>query len=157
MICKENDEEMITKQHMIGIQGIDEQHKELLVLLDELLGYLGKEKSSYDCVTASLKKIMENLKSHYATEEKLMEMIGFSGLEEHKIRHEKLYRQIADAAETLEKSKNFNITDTIRIIREADLEHIASCDAEYMAHVDNLMELKQKYNITSVRAQILTK
>ena len=152
-----NEEDKMKKQPMIGIPGIDEQHVEFLKLLDELQNHLGKENPSYKFVQTALQKIMENLKVHLATEENLMEMIGFSGKEEHKIQHEKLSKQISDAAETLKKTKNPNIIDKIRSIREADVEHVALYDVEYTAHIGNLMDLTDKYNITSVRAQILTK
>ena len=157
-MCKTaNNKEKTTKLPIIGIPGIDEQHREFMALLDELQGHLEKEKPACDFVIASFHKLTENLKVHIATEENLMEMIGFSGIADHKVQHKNLLKQISDAAETLEKSGNLNIADTIRFMREADLEHIAASDVEYAAHIENLMVLKQKYNISSVRAQVLTK
>ena len=145
------------QQPITGIPGIDEQHKEFFALLDALQDHLEKENPSFDFVCTSIQKIMESLKAHFAVEESLMEMIGFPKLGDHKIQHEKCYRQVSDAVETLGKSKNLNIIDTISSMRDAALEHVTVFDVEYSAHIENLIELKQKYNITAIKAQILTK
>ena len=143
--------------NITGISGIDTQHGEFIALYDELLDYLGKEALSFDFVYDSLQKIMKNLKSHFSTEEKLMEMTGFPGAEKHKSLHKKLYKQFSDTVKAVKKTKDINITDIVRAMRDADMEHIRLYDAEYVSHVENLITLGEKYNITSVRAQTLIK
>jgi len=154
---KQNTDAPVITQHITGIPGIDEQHNELAAQLAALLNHLGKGKPSSDFICDSFKKIMESLQLHFSTEENLLGMIGFPKKVEHISLHEKLYNQFSELAGAFEKTGDVNISDAVSALRDAGMEHIAVCDAEYAAHIEKLMALKQKYNITAVRAQILTK
>ena len=144
-------------QPFTGIPGIDGQHKELMNQITVLLDHLGGKDPSVEVVYNSLQKIAECYKTHFATEESLMKMIGFPGIENHKKQHAKINKQVADAAATLKKSENLKIINTINAIREAEEEHTSVYDIEYASHIETLMALRKQYNITAVKAQVLTK
>ena len=147
----------IDSQYIVGIPGIDDQHNDLFMQFTALLDYLEKENRSFDYIYASLQKITEALETHFSTEESLMEMICFTGIENHKNQHNRLHKQLSDISDTLSREKDVQINQSLYSLRDAKLEHIASGDAEYAVHIENLMALKQKFNITAVKAQSLTK
>jgi len=144
-------------QCITGIPGIDGQHNDLFKNVTALLDYLKKGKTASDSIRELLGKIKESLKSHFETEESLMEMIGFPKVVNHKKQHEMLYKQISDIADAFEKDNGVNIADAVIALNDAKLEHSAVSDVEYVAHIEKLMELRQQFNITAVKAQILTR
>ena len=144
-------------QQFTGIPGIDTQHKELMKQFTVLLDHLCGKDPSAEFVDKALQKIAESFKDHFATEESLMEMIGFTGIENHKKQHEKLNKQVADAAAAIKKSKKLKMINIICAIREAEEEHASVYDIEYATHIETLMAFRQQYNITAVKAQVLTK
>lgn len=89
---------MVWKEHYkVGVQQIDEQHKQLLLRLEELLGTIKRnpENEKEECKQA-VEFIKSYVKVHFTTEEMYLESIGFTELEAHKLQHEQFAVQIRD-------------------------------------------------------------
>ena len=138
-----------------GIPGIDDQHNTLFILCRDLLAALEKNKASTDSSAADLKVIIENLKTHITTEENLLVMIGFPGLEDHKSRHNKLLVQLKELQKSL---KTRDVSESSRMFKDFydDMQtHLSVYDQEYTVHIEKLLSLRKKFNISALTARIL--
>lgn len=68
-----------------GIDEIDKQHKEIVEMYEALEG-----KNEREMVLAVVKFIAANMKEHFATEERYMELLDYPDIEEHKKEHKKM-------------------------------------------------------------------
>lgn len=66
----------------VGIQEIDEQHKVLVGLLNELHTAISGHKGSAEC-RVILDRLAEYARAHFAVEESLMRVLGYPDYENH--------------------------------------------------------------------------
>ncbi|MRI32538.1 hemerythrin [Endozoicomonas sp. OPT23] len=92
-----NTEELFTwtDELSVGIEEIDEQHKVLVDLLNELHRGI-MEKHGSEVTIEVLDRLVEYTRIHFALEESLMRMLHYPGYEEHKQHHEMLLNQVAE-------------------------------------------------------------
>ncbi len=76
-------------RYELGIPLIDEQHKRIFFLLNQLHQSVIGRKSREDVETV-LQGLMRQTAEHFHTEEAFMEQMGFPGLEGHRGQHSKL-------------------------------------------------------------------
>ena len=145
---------------LTGIPGIDAQHKEWFLLCDSLIDSLEKGTISFDLQYSLIQDLLERMKTHFVTEDNLMEMISFPKSAEHKAAHNDFFTRLAkeaDAHKSNESSGNGNsgLSGFLRSLLEEIREHIAVFDKELTIHIESLMSLRKKYNITALKAQVL--
>lgn len=144
-------------QYITGIPGIDDQHTRLIAMCNSVLDNLEKKDVSFESVSASVQEIVDELKSHFSTEESLMEMIGFPEIAGHKTQHEKLGKLFSEELKNLNKDVNAETSRSVCTMRDSELEHMAVYDIEYAIHIEKIISLRQKFNITALKARTLTK
>lgn len=154
---KQKVKSVLDQSYKIGIPGIDEQHNEIIFFCNEFLEHQEKGKTPPDFLETSLQQLSECLKAHSSTEMSLMEMIEFPGIDEHKEQNKKVYKHFSGALKAQKKGDNDEMNQCISAFRDAVLEHIAVWDTEYTAHIENLIVLKKKYNISANKAVVLTR
>ena len=92
--------------YQLGVELIDQQHKELFQMVDDLITNLenSKEwqpKQKYIVSLAFMKRYVAN---HFQAEEEYQASIGYSGLAEHKKEHDKFTKTILEYEEKLHKT-----------------------------------------------------
>ena len=85
-----------------------------------------------------------------------MEMIGFPDTAEHKAEHKKIFNKLTKKIKALKESKRVGFTRFVSSFKEAIHKHNNAYDRAYTVHIEKLMDLKNKYNITALKAQVLT-
>lgn len=90
---------MITwdEKYSIGIETIDNQHKELIALIDKLSDLLTNAvqgQDIYDDMMALIADLRDYTVYHFGYEEKIFESIGYSNTAAHKAEHKKLIEEI---------------------------------------------------------------
>ena len=86
--------EMIWNESMsVGVGGLDEDHKELVALLNEMDEAVACGQSR-DAINAIIDRLMEAVKTHFAREEDLMAKAGFPGAAEHTREHDETLKAI---------------------------------------------------------------
>lgn len=117
----------------IGIEEIDEQHKVLVALLNEMnmatKNRLGQEKAA-----EVLSKLIEYAKIHFAVEESLMRILNYPEYEDHKMRHQHLMGNIL---ELTRKFENGRLTVGIELqffLKNWLTKHILESDRRYAGH-----------------------
>ena len=141
--------------YLTGIPGIDVQHEELFFTCDTLRKSSVRKNASLDSIIASAGEFLKNLKTHYTVEETLLEMIGFPKAAEHKAQHRKLFNVLKKEIKALKSNENPEISRFAHSLQDALINHIAVSDREYTVHIESLIEMRKKFNITALKARIL--
>ena len=114
----------------IGIKEIDEQHKELVRLLNALNVAIHKHRGSAAC-----RKILDSLadytKIHFTVEESLMRVSGFPGFEAHRRDHEDLISQVATLQEKLDAGQAKITFELLHFLKQWLLHHIVGDDKRF--------------------------
>ena len=94
------DESLIT-----GNSTIDEQHKELIHRIDNLLILCENEKPARREAIQMLDYLSDYTDYHFAEEERLQEEAGYPGLEEHRKKHAEFRSTVRELHEMLEEQE----------------------------------------------------
>lgn len=119
----------------LGIPVIDAQHKRLVEMCNALYLNVLQNKNREDwknLLAAALRECAEYVQVHFRDEEKLMVACGFSGLGEHKKRHDEFTKKVLD---TVNGFSTVSMADTIKFIKflyEWILSHVAHEDKLYV-------------------------
>lgn len=87
-----------------GNQLIDEQHRELIGRINDLLIQAENHTEKLDAIKM-LDHLADYTEYHFKAEEQLQEEIGYPGIEEHKKRHEELRQTVKELYEMLEEQE----------------------------------------------------
>lgn len=83
-------------EYFIGVELIDEEHKQLFAYANEAYALLQEEftPDKYDNIADILRKLREYTKKHFADEEEYMESIGYKRLFTQKIQHQEFISRL---------------------------------------------------------------
>ena len=117
----------------VNIQEVDEQHKVLVDLLNQLhhaiKDHRGKAASRH-----ILDQLADYTRTHFLLEESLMRVLHYPGLEIHKQQHEDLIKQIQELQHKLDY-ENVTITfELLHFLRNWLVQHINDSDKRFGAH-----------------------
>jgi hemerythrin len=126
-------------KYSVGIPLIDDQHKELIRLTNELYqGCLGGDEAAQDLFFNAILGAMDYVKYHFSAEEKILENVRYPKLAEHKKQHEDFVRQMVDDVKSFQGGKKFVPNNFVRFLKDWTLSHIAIADAQYATYIMNL-------------------
>lgn len=116
-------------KYSVGIESIDEQHKKLINILNDLHDAM-KEGKGREQINKTLSDLIEYTKTHFAYEEDLMKIHKYGGDISHKKDHSELIKAINQFQKRLNEG---SITLTIEVkdfLRNWLLDHIGKRDKE---------------------------
>ncbi|MCL2806002.1 MAG: bacteriohemerythrin [Treponema sp.] len=118
-----------------GIKVIDEQHKGLVDLVNEMFNHVtGDEDQERKYLNRVIDEAVNYIKVHFATEEKIMNSSKFSGYIEHKEEHKKFILTVAEHIEYFNTGKRVSLMSFSKFLKEWVLSHIAIVDRKYFTH-----------------------
>ncbi len=123
----------------IGVDQMDDEHKELFVRINKLLVALVEGSNNYD-LSEIVGFINEYIDFHFRDEEKLLESVNYPQLTEHKKLHA-IYEAEFDQIEKRLKSGEFDVMMLIEIQEKVVnwlLDHIAKVDRKYGEYINSL-------------------
>jgi hemerythrin len=136
-------------RYSVGIPLIDEQHKKLLEMTNEL--FLACNYST-DSGKAQFKKTAHDavayVKFHFATEEKIMELTAYPALESHKKEHADFVRKVFDDVKAFEQGRPLIPNQFVRYLKDWVLSHIAITDSKMGNFLTDLRKAGKIGNIT---------
>lgn len=116
--------------YSVGIKSIDEEHKNLLRLINNLHSavryYTGEEFER-----KALSELMEYTRVHFAREEELMKKHQFPGYEEHKRQHDEMAATAQRMVEGYEQDALGAMDEISTFLRDWLISHINGTDQEY--------------------------
>jgi len=145
----------INTHRLTGISGIDVQHRELFLKIDRFMDSLKNGNPSTGDVHADIDDILENLRSHLATEERLMEIIAFPKAEEHKANHRNILNMVTEEMKILKNTDNKKIFRFVSSYRHIAAAHIAVFDHDYVQFIRKLTTAKNRLNVAALRTRAL--
>jgi len=114
----------------VGVRAMDDQHSILMDTINELRlalnrGY-GRER-----IAEKFDEMIEFMRMHFASEERLLEQIQFEGLAEHRVAHHKLLADMIHTAHQVQYGEGMMANRFFGAVRDSFLAHIEEFDKPY--------------------------
>jgi len=119
-------------KYSVGVKNLDEQHKEVINLLNELHAAMLKGQAQNVAGTL-LPKIQRHAREHFSTEERLMESTRFSGLAEHRAEHQALLARVDTCAARHKQGDSAVYMELLNFMRDWLINHMQKMDQKYTA------------------------
>lgn len=113
--------------YKVGVKVVDQQHRRLVSLVDELYEAMKSGKGS-DGAKKVLRGLVDYTKSHFRTEEEFMKSHSYPGMLAHKREHEDLARQAEDLLSQVEQGKLTVPIETGKFLKDWLTVHIMGTD-----------------------------
>jgi hemerythrin len=124
------------ERYSVGIQTIDDQHRELLRLINIFyLSCAGEGESAKASFKLLVRGLINYIKYHFAAEEQLLERIKYPDISAHKRQHKEFTRYILEKTENFERGKALSLGNFARYIRDWMITHITLIDKKYTTYI----------------------
>ncbi|MDR0876472.1 MAG: bacteriohemerythrin [Treponema sp.] len=139
----------------VGVKLIDDQHRELLDLTNDLFNHcVGDEKSERAYFESVIGKAVQYIRGHFSTEEKIMIATNYPGYKDHKRAHDTFVLQVIEQARSFEEKRSFTLLAFTRYLKDWILTHIAVVDKEYVEYFKKIATRKADGRLTITRSDI---
>ena len=125
-----------SNEFSVGILEIDEQHKVLIGILNELSEAIDAIRGT-EVRTQIIDRLIEYTRIHFIVEESLMRILEYPKYEEHKHQHEQLLSQIGEFLAKI-NNENMSTYELLFFLRSWLLNHILKSDKAYEKHFLNM-------------------
>jgi hemerythrin len=120
-------------EYSIGIQEIDDQHKKIIQLVNDLLKICRDDNNDgdHESFNQLVGTILEYFKKHFETEENLMLEKNYPQYAEHKKRHDKLLEDVKKMMDKMvHKKQKESLINMVIFLREWFVENIYIIDKQ---------------------------
>ena len=128
----------------IGMASIDEQHQAISAMVNNLYDSLEKGVYNEDNVGSVLIPIVECLKYHFQTEEKMMMEANYSEYHYHKSLHDRFNEDIMLSVIKIKKNEKVDARELLVLIRDWLLNHIEQEDRKLITVLEENPPAKAK-------------
>jgi len=119
-----------------GIELIDAQHKELLVLINRLYkACLAKGDGADGEFRSAIHRMVDYVHFHFSAEVALLEKAGYPDVEDHKNHHDLLIKNILEASRDYGRGNTYVPIKFVRMLRDWVFGHIAVQDKVYAKYI----------------------
>ena len=119
------------KRFELGVKPFDDQHKQLVDLLNYLHDNINDSAVPREALGAVIVKLIDYTNYHFAAEEKAMEYYGFPDLAAHREEHAKFCHMVAAFQHDFENGQNDFSLDVLSFTGNWLFDHILLVDTEY--------------------------
>jgi len=150
-------QELITWSNRLscGIKLIDDQHKVLVNLVNEMFKHItGNEVQEHDYFNRVIKEVVDYVKVHFTTEEKILTATKFSGYAEHKKEHENFVLAVVANIKDYEAGNRLTLSSFTKFLKDWILSHIAMMDKQYFEYFKKIATRKADGRLTITSADI---
>ena len=128
-------------KYEVGLEFIDEQHKSLVRLINELhAGLQDRQGDRAGAFERAAHQAVEYVKTHFAAEEKWMLATGFGGYEKQRAEHALFVKQILECTAKCKKDDLRPAFNFVKFLAEWLMSHIAVEDNNFRFHLKTLRE-----------------
>ena len=114
----------------VNIKEINEQHKKLISMINELHSAMGSGKGK-DAMGTILGNLVEYTKTHFAYEEGLMQKHNYPGYLNHKSLHDALTKKAVDLHTSFKEGKTLVTVEVMNFLKDWLSNHIQDTDKKY--------------------------
>ena len=135
-----------------GYKRVDDQHKELVNILNKLnLLVMNKDISKEDVaeeLNNIIKDMVDYVAYHFSTEEAIMKAIDYSGFKSHVVKHRNFTNKVLEEVNNYKNGKPIDIKDLIAFLRDWLFNHIVVEDKVFINEVKSTLErmAREEYN-----------
>lgn len=124
----------------LGISTIDEQHRHLVFLCNkfraELMNHSSSESVGWQtALSEALRETVQYTKTHFSTEEKLMQASNYPSFEYHRHCHQEFVETITHILESFQAATLQTAFEFATYLKEWVLTHIAYEDRQFQGHI----------------------
>ncbi|HTF99682.1 MAG TPA: bacteriohemerythrin [Nitrospirota bacterium] len=116
--------------YSVNISEVDEQHKRLIGLLNEMYDAMSVGKGR-DVLGSVLKKLLDYTQYHFSTEERLFREHGYPESEAHKRKHNELTEKTKKLQESFDRGNKMITIDVMLFLSDWLNVHILDEDKRY--------------------------
>ena len=118
---------------------IDEQHKGLVKMTNEFyasckMGGILARVHFFQTIKATLQYV----KTHFSSEEEIMQKANYPELDVHKEEHEDFVARVYEQLRIFESHDNYDPAGFIKLLMDWVIQHIASTDKKYIPYIAKL-------------------
>ena len=135
-----------------GIKVIDDQHKELVKLLNKMFNHVtGDEAQERDYFNKVIQEAVNYIKVHFSTEEQILKASRYSGYAEHKRIHDSFILTVSENIRDFNSGKRLSLFSFTSFLKNWILSHIAVMDKQYFIYLRKTATRKAdgKLSVTS--------
>jgi hemerythrin len=116
--------------YSVGVVKIDNQHKRLVQIINELSDAMGAGKGK-DVLGNVLKELIAYVNTHFKTEEEMMVQFGYEEYENHRYEHEKLTDEVKRFFDDYQAGKALLSVQIMNFLRSWLMDHIVVKDKKF--------------------------
>jgi len=120
-----------TEKFSVGVRELDQQHQQLIKLLNRLISTQGTISVHSETISEILMEMTRYAQTHFKTEERLMETYGYPGLEEQKIQHRDFRKKTVSFCTATTLGMDQIPEDLLMFLSEWLVHHILEDDMAY--------------------------
>lgn len=117
-------------KYSVGIRELDNQHKVLIDILNELFDAMQAGKTN-DVLEKILRKLVDYTKTHFDNEEKYMQKFAYPDFAAHKAQHVKFVDQVANFKKDFDAGKLALSISLSSFLKDWLVQHISGTDKKY--------------------------
>jgi len=118
----------------VGIESIDDDHKKLLSLINNLqTAVFYPTGEAFE--RQALQELVDYTKYHFDREEKLMQENGYPDFEAHRRQHQAMIAKVGGFMSAYEQDREGTIDELTRFLKDWLMQHIAGTDQLYSDHL----------------------
>ena len=117
--------------YSVGIQEIDEEHKRLITLMNQLNEVIVRG-SKKEKIASILTELVDYTRIHFAVEEALMRVVHYKGYNEHKAIHDDITKQVLVFQEKFNSGNHQSATELMNFLVNWLFNHINQVDKKYV-------------------------
>lgn len=123
------------EEYELGISEIDEQHKKMLGIINELHDLMGEEKEAeQDKIDKIIKEMADYAIYHFKTEEKYFQLFSYEETESHTAIHNQYVDKVNDWRARYDAEKDPTIFfEIFSYLQDWWIWHICNTDRDYMS------------------------
>jgi hemerythrin-like metal-binding protein len=114
----------------VGIPSIDEQHRELVDIINDLHGAMLRREAR-EALAEIFERLAEYTERHFAHEEMLFDQFGYEGASAHKTQHSMLIAKVNELRGQFESGRVTVTMEVMEFLRDWLRNHIAVSDRRY--------------------------
>lgn len=120
--------------YSVGIDSIDQQHKRLINLINQLHTAVDYS-TGPEFEREALDELVDYTKTHFSYEEGLMEQNGYPDFEPHKAQHQKMFKKVEEVLSEYEKDQDTAMANAAEYLKQWLINHINGTDKEYSSYL----------------------
>lgn len=122
-----------TEAHLVGLKAIDDDHRKLVLLFNELLAACSAGVGG-NIIERALDATIALTREHFAREERMLEATRYPRLEAHRREHRALLKQLLSFGAQLTGGAPMSVDPNVAgFLREWAIRHILGHDQDYVA------------------------